>query len=143
VTPSLPPGVKVVPFYDRSTLIERAVGTVENALARSDGAGRHAAAAVPGRAARRAGGGADAAAGGAGHLLADARGRHERQPDELGGLAIAIGMLVDALPWWWWKTPSVGSTRTHPVRTSRACTAYSRRRARSPRPWPRASSSSV
>jgi cobalt-zinc-cadmium resistance protein CzcA len=32
VTPSLPPGVKVVPFYDRSTLIERAVGTVESAL---------------------------------------------------------------------------------------------------------------
>ena len=32
VAPSLPPGVKVVPFYDRSTLIERAVGTVESAL---------------------------------------------------------------------------------------------------------------
>jgi cobalt-zinc-cadmium resistance protein CzcA len=32
LAPSLPPGVKVVPFYDRSTLIERAVGTVESAL---------------------------------------------------------------------------------------------------------------
>ncbi|WP_257389026.1 efflux RND transporter permease subunit [Tahibacter caeni] len=29
---SLPPGVTVVPFYDRSTLIARAVGTVESAL---------------------------------------------------------------------------------------------------------------
>lgn len=32
LAPSLPPGVKVVPFYDRSTLIARAVGTVESAL---------------------------------------------------------------------------------------------------------------
>jgi hypothetical protein len=32
LAPSLPPGVKVVPFYDRSTLIQRAVGTVESAL---------------------------------------------------------------------------------------------------------------
>lgn len=32
MAPSLPPGVKVVPFYDRSTLIERAVGTVQSAL---------------------------------------------------------------------------------------------------------------
>lgn len=32
LAPALPPGVKVVPFYDRSKLIQRAVGTVENAL---------------------------------------------------------------------------------------------------------------
>jgi cobalt-zinc-cadmium resistance protein CzcA len=32
LAPSLPPGVEVVPFYDRSTLIARAVSTVENAL---------------------------------------------------------------------------------------------------------------
>src|SRR5690606_4377467 len=32
LAPGLPPGVKVVPFYDRSTLIARAVGTVESAL---------------------------------------------------------------------------------------------------------------
>jgi len=32
LAPSLPPGVKVVPFYDRSTLITRAVATVESAL---------------------------------------------------------------------------------------------------------------
>ncbi len=32
LAPSLPPGVKVVPFYDRSTLIQRAVGTVQSAL---------------------------------------------------------------------------------------------------------------
>jgi len=32
LAPSLPPGVQVVPFYDRSTLIARAVGTVESAL---------------------------------------------------------------------------------------------------------------
>ncbi len=32
IAPSLPPGVKVVPFYDRSTLIQRAVGTVQSAL---------------------------------------------------------------------------------------------------------------
>ena len=29
---SLPPGVKVVPFYNRSSLIERAVATVQDAL---------------------------------------------------------------------------------------------------------------
>ena len=29
---SLPVGVKIVPFYDRSHLIKRAVGTVQNAL---------------------------------------------------------------------------------------------------------------
>src|SRR5688500_10336369 len=28
----LPPGVRIVPFYDRSTLIERAVGTLRRAL---------------------------------------------------------------------------------------------------------------
>lgn len=32
LAPGLPPGVQVVPFYDRSSLIERAVGTVESAL---------------------------------------------------------------------------------------------------------------
>ncbi|MCD7100368.1 CusA/CzcA family heavy metal efflux RND transporter [Stenotrophomonas sp. MMGLT7] len=32
LAPSLPPGVKIVPFYDRSVLIERAVSTVERAL---------------------------------------------------------------------------------------------------------------
>ncbi|HEY9240083.1 MAG TPA: efflux RND transporter permease subunit, partial [Burkholderiaceae bacterium] len=32
LAPSLPPGVKIVPFYDRSTLITRAVSTVEHAL---------------------------------------------------------------------------------------------------------------
>lgn len=32
LAPTLPPGVTVVPFYDRSTLITRAVGTVEHAL---------------------------------------------------------------------------------------------------------------
>ncbi|KAF1712225.1 CusA/CzcA family heavy metal efflux RND transporter [Pseudoxanthomonas kalamensis DSM 18571] len=32
LAPSLPPGVKVVPFYDRSVLIGRAVSTVEHAL---------------------------------------------------------------------------------------------------------------
>jgi cobalt-zinc-cadmium resistance protein CzcA len=32
LAPSLPAGVKVVPFYDRSTLITRAVSTVEHAL---------------------------------------------------------------------------------------------------------------
>jgi Cu(I)/Ag(I) efflux system membrane protein CusA/SilA len=30
--PGLPPGVKIVPFYDRSALIERAVGTLRRAL---------------------------------------------------------------------------------------------------------------
>ncbi|HCT27401.1 MAG TPA: hypothetical protein DIW85_14485, partial [Stenotrophomonas sp.] len=30
--PSLPPGVRIVPFYDRSSLITRAVSTVQNAL---------------------------------------------------------------------------------------------------------------
>jgi cobalt-zinc-cadmium resistance protein CzcA len=32
IAPNLPPGVEVVPFYDRSALIDRAVGTVESAL---------------------------------------------------------------------------------------------------------------
>ena len=32
VSKGLPPGVKVVPFYDRSALIERAVGTLQRAL---------------------------------------------------------------------------------------------------------------
>lgn len=32
LAPSLPPGVRVVPFYDRSSLITRAVSTVQNAL---------------------------------------------------------------------------------------------------------------
>lgn len=32
LAPSLPPGVRIVPFYDRSSLIQRAVGTVEHAL---------------------------------------------------------------------------------------------------------------
>jgi copper/silver efflux system protein len=32
LTPGLPPGVKIVPFYDRSALIERAVGTLRRAL---------------------------------------------------------------------------------------------------------------
>lgn len=32
LAPSLPPGVQIVPFYDRSTLITRAVSTVEHAL---------------------------------------------------------------------------------------------------------------
>lgn len=32
LTPSLPPGVSVRPFYDRSHLIERSIGTLRNAL---------------------------------------------------------------------------------------------------------------
>ena len=32
LAPALPPGVEIVPFYDRSTLITRAVSTVEHAL---------------------------------------------------------------------------------------------------------------
>ena len=32
LAPTLPAGVRLVPFYDRSTLIERAVGTVQDAL---------------------------------------------------------------------------------------------------------------
>ncbi len=32
LAPGLPPGVRIVPFYDRSSLIQRAVGTVEHAL---------------------------------------------------------------------------------------------------------------
>lgn len=32
LAPSLPPGVKIVPFYDRSSLISKAVSTVESAL---------------------------------------------------------------------------------------------------------------
>ncbi|HKT78986.1 MAG TPA: CusA/CzcA family heavy metal efflux RND transporter [Vicinamibacterales bacterium] len=32
IAPGLPPGVRVVPFYDRSELIERAVGTLRTAL---------------------------------------------------------------------------------------------------------------
>src|SRR5687767_4969644 len=32
ITPGFPPGVRIVPFYDRSTLIERAVGTLRTAL---------------------------------------------------------------------------------------------------------------
>jgi Cu(I)/Ag(I) efflux system membrane protein CusA/SilA len=32
IAPGLPPGVRIVPFYDRSTLIERAVGTLRTAL---------------------------------------------------------------------------------------------------------------
>lgn len=32
LTPSLPPGVSVKPFYDRSHLIERSIGTLRNAL---------------------------------------------------------------------------------------------------------------
>jgi cobalt-zinc-cadmium resistance protein CzcA len=32
LAPTLPPGVRVVPFYDRSALIARAVGTVQDAL---------------------------------------------------------------------------------------------------------------
>ncbi|WP_240125733.1 efflux RND transporter permease subunit [Thermomonas alba] len=32
LAPTLPAGVRIVPFYDRSALIERAVGTVEHAL---------------------------------------------------------------------------------------------------------------
>ena len=32
LTPGLPPGVRIVPFYDRSELIERAVGTLRTAL---------------------------------------------------------------------------------------------------------------
>jgi Cu(I)/Ag(I) efflux system membrane protein CusA/SilA len=32
IQPGLPPGVRIVPFYDRSTLIEQAVGTLRTAL---------------------------------------------------------------------------------------------------------------
>src|SRR5688572_23429077 len=32
IAPGLPPGVRIVPFYDRSNLIERAVGTLRTAL---------------------------------------------------------------------------------------------------------------
>ena len=32
ITPSLPPGVTIKPFYDRSTLIERSIGTLKTAL---------------------------------------------------------------------------------------------------------------
>jgi Cu(I)/Ag(I) efflux system membrane protein CusA/SilA len=32
ITPGLPPGVKIMPSYDRSTLIQRAIGTLERAL---------------------------------------------------------------------------------------------------------------
>ena len=32
ITPSLPPGVSIKPFYDRSTLIERSIATVDRAL---------------------------------------------------------------------------------------------------------------
>jgi hypothetical protein len=132
----------VVPFYDRSTLIERAVGTVESALLEATvlvvillllflGELRAAlvvAVMVP------------LAALGTFLLM------------RLVGMSANLMSLGGSqspsacwwmLPWWWWKTPSVGSTRTRPVRTSRACTAYSPRRARSPCLWPRASSSSV
>jgi Cu(I)/Ag(I) efflux system membrane protein CusA/SilA len=32
IAPSLPPGVSIKPFYDRSTLIERTIGTLKHAL---------------------------------------------------------------------------------------------------------------
>ncbi len=32
ITPGLPPGVKIIPSYDRSTLIQQAIGTLERAL---------------------------------------------------------------------------------------------------------------
>ena len=41
IAPGLPPGVTIVPFYDRSDLIEQAVGTLRTALDRGDRA-RHA-----------------------------------------------------------------------------------------------------
>ena len=36
IQPGLPPGVTIVPFYDRSELIEQAVGTLRRALDRRD-----------------------------------------------------------------------------------------------------------
>jgi cobalt-zinc-cadmium resistance protein CzcA len=51
VQTSLPKGMSIDVFYDRSDLIGRAVGTVEKALAGSDRAGGHPAAALSGRSA--------------------------------------------------------------------------------------------
>ncbi|HZX93511.1 MAG TPA: efflux RND transporter permease subunit, partial [Myxococcales bacterium] len=51
IAPGLPPGVKIVPFYDRSDLIARSIGTLRTAGA----AKRSAPAAAPGAFSTRAG----------------------------------------------------------------------------------------
>jgi cobalt-zinc-cadmium resistance protein CzcA len=141
LAPSLPPGVKVVPFYDRSTLIERAVGTVESALLEATVLvvvllllflGELRAALVVALMVPLAALGT--------FLLMRIAGMSANLMS-LGGLAIAIGMLVDAAVVV--VENAVSRLDPHaPARNCRACTACSPPRARWC-PWPRASSSSA
>ncbi len=82
IKPSLPEGMSIKMFYDRSDLIGRAVGTVEEALARGDPARRGLAAALSRRRARLGDRRAGPADGGAADLHLHARHRPDRQSDE-------------------------------------------------------------
>lgn len=94
---SLPPGVKVVPFYNRSSLIERAVATVQDALLEATVLVVILLLLFLGELVRRLGGGVDVLLPAALYtfLLMRWTGQSANLMS-LGGLAIAIGMLVDA-----------------------------------------------
>ncbi len=140
VAPSLPPGVKVVPFYDRSTLIERAVGTVEAPCWKRRYWSSSCCFLGELRAALVVAVMVPLAALGT-FLLMRLVGMSANLMS-LGGLAIAIGMLVDAAvvvvenavsrldP----HAPSAHQPRLHRIFAAAL---------RSPCLWPRASSSSV
>jgi cobalt-zinc-cadmium resistance protein CzcA len=89
----LPPGIKVVPYYDQATLVAKCVRTVTNALIEAgllivliqllmgrDSASIVVLAAIPSR---------------LGFSSCDEISRHLRQPHVARGLAIALGLLVD------------------------------------------------
>lgn len=135
---SLPAGVRIVPFYNRSALIERAVGTVTRALMEATvlvvillllflGEWRASvvvASMLPFASLLT-------------FLLMQATGQSANLMS-LGGLASPVACRLDATRRWWWsRTPWPGSAPKPPVRTCPVCTG-SMRRARLPRRWPQA-----
>ena len=84
------------PVYDRSDLIHRRHRNAQAHADRGKPDRRAGLRGLPAACAQRAGGDPDAAGGRADRLHRHAPAGHELQPDEPGGIAIAIGAMVDA-----------------------------------------------
>jgi cobalt-zinc-cadmium resistance protein CzcA len=130
--------VEIKVFYNRAELVEKAVGTVSKALMEATVLVLVLLGAFPRQPARRRHGGRGAAAVGAGHLHPDALAGMSANLMSLGGLAIALGMLVDA------AVVVVENIVQHlattaPRASCRGCTSCSARCARWPHRWPPAS----